>query len=351
MRRIFFVKMDLTENSTGTEPKESRGFSAEPEIEAISDEASTWIIRAIYNPETADNHGKIRIQQTTIEQDSTSSPLKNRTPYAKGALVQMADSIGPSNAGGDATEVFLKTVSKRLEDDLSSYQEDPNIPHRMIDLLHNAAVQGSSAIDASRKTDRRNSGASILILFYYRNTVLYTWAGNLRAYLYGHSPQSRKRMIHPDRFDDSLLKPGFFARWISFFKRTFAAGDSRVLIRLTEDHSVVFDLFRKGELTEEQMGSFGNKKFVTLAAGMSESFQPPAGALRVCRGDLFLLVSDGFHFFVPSRDLNQLILHSSFVQNKDRSIEDLKILARSLMEKALENGSDDSITITLFYIR
>lgn len=77
-------------------------------------------------------------------------------------------------------------------------------------------------------------------------------------------------------------------------------GDSRayllhddVLERLTEDHSMVADLIRRGQLTEAESRFHPNRSVITRALGTDANMDADAYELEASPGDRLLLCSDG----------------------------------------------------------
>lgn len=109
-----------------------------------------------------------------------------------------------------------------------------------------------------------------------------------------------------------------------FFKGTKAQilniGDSRIYLirnrkieRITDDHTEVFELFKEGKLSEEEIRTHKRKNILTSAiiADYSESkpnvfeklFQPKIG-------DMFLLCTDGLWEGIPFQILEKIFLES-----------------------------------------
>src|SRR5262249_48004949 len=109
-------------------------------------------------------------------------------------------------------------------------------------------------------------------------------------------------------------------------------GDSRVYLvhegrieQLTEDHSFVQELFRKGKIGLEQMKVSPHRHILTQAVGISPVIQP-----RLCRippqpGDYFLLCSDGLHGAVEEQEILRILTEEG--QDLDQRCETLIGLA------------------------
>ncbi|MDX1453032.1 MAG: protein kinase [Oleiphilaceae bacterium] len=107
---------------------------------------------------------------------------------------------------------------------------------------------------------------------------------------------------------------------------TFHVGDSRIyrwqngdLEQLTRDHKQVQ----------------GKQEFLTRAVGADAHIDVDFSRYDLCEGDLFLLSTDGMHQFIPHKQLCEIVAQ--------RHIS-LEAKAQALVNRALENGSDDNIS-------
>lgn len=121
-------------------------------------------------------------------------------------------------------------------------------------------------------------------------------------------------------------------------------GDSRAyllrddeIIRLTEDHSLVQELVKNGGITEEQAFVHPQRNVLTRALGTELSLVVDLYRVEVIPGDLLLLCTDGLTGYLRPDDLFFTI----------RSSPDLDAAVQNLLEKALQSGGADNITIVL----
>lgn len=87
-------------------------------------------------------------------------------------------------------------------------------------------------------------------------------------------------------------------------------GDSRVYMvredtvhQLTEDHSLINELLKRGRLAPEQIEKLNMKNAVTRAVGVYASVEADTLDFDVLPGDRFLLCSDGLTEYVESADI------------------------------------------------
>ena len=120
-------------------------------------------------------------------------------------------------------------------------------------------------------------------------------------------------------------------------------GDSRayllregVLTQVTEDHSMVADMVRKGVLTEEQAACHPMRNYITRAVGTEETVEIDLSAHDRKKGDRWLICSDGMYGMVSKKELRQLMM-----------TENLEEAAEKMMHAALEGGGKDNISLVL----
>jgi protein phosphatase len=124
----------------------------------------------------------------------------------------------------------------------------------------------------------------------------------------------------------------------------FNLGDSRVyrlrkgsLVQLTEDHSVVGELLRAGEITEDEARHHPHRSVVTRALGVEDEVQPSVSTLEVEVGDCFLVASDGLFNELPASQIGDLLATPGTVEHR----------ARALLDAALFRGGRDNISVVV----
>lgn len=125
-------------------------------------------------------------------------------------------------------------------------------------------------------------------------------------------------------------------------------GDSRAYIlrdgaleQLTEDHSLVAELVRRGELSPEQAEVHPQRSVITRALGTEPEVDVDATTVEARSGDVFLLCSDGLTTMVDVRAIAELLQNNRF---------DLDAANRALIRAANDRGGEDNITAVLFSI-
>lgn len=120
----------------------------------------------------------------------------------------------------------------------------------------------------------------------------------------------------------------------------YNVGDSRVyllragiLTQITEDHSVVQQLYKQGAITEEEMAGHPQKNLITRAVGVMSNVETDVSEINLQKGDKLLCASDGLTNFVLKEDIVRIMENNDFYN-----------IPLKLIEKALANNSGDNVT-------
>jgi protein phosphatase len=123
-------------------------------------------------------------------------------------------------------------------------------------------------------------------------------------------------------------------------------GDSRcylfrqgILRLLTQDHSLVEEQVRAGQLTRAQAESSPIRNIITRAVGTQPTVEPDIAAHAVQPGDLILLASDGL-----TRELQDAAISLILA---DASAANLDATSQALIDAANTAGGRDNITVLL----
>jgi protein phosphatase len=123
-------------------------------------------------------------------------------------------------------------------------------------------------------------------------------------------------------------------------------GDSRayllrggVLEQLTDDHSLVAELVRRGELSPEEAEVHPQRSVITRALGTDPDVDVDVFSIEGRPGDVFLLCSDGLSTMVDSGRISEIV---------ERNRADLASATRALINAANDSGGEDNITAVLF---
>ncbi len=119
--------------------------------------------------------------------------------------------------------------------------------------------------------------------------------------------------------------------------RTYAIRGGKIK-QLTEDHSVVQEMVRRGEITPEQAQVHPNKNFITRALGINPDIHLDYIEGNFEYGDYLVLCTDGLTNCVSNGDLVK-------ITHENRGID----MVDKLVNKAKDGGGYDNITVTVIY--
>src|SRR5436305_12343588 len=121
-------------------------------------------------------------------------------------------------------------------------------------------------------------------------------------------------------------------------------GDSRAYLlqqgeleQLTEDHSLVEQMVREGQLTPEEAQVHPQRSIITRALGLDPDAEVDSWELTPYRGDRILLCSDGL-----TNELTDDQIASTL-----RTVSDPNEAARQLIQEARDHGGSDNITCVI----
>lgn len=124
-------------------------------------------------------------------------------------------------------------------------------------------------------------------------------------------------------------------------------GDSRcyllregALTQLTDDHSLVNELVKTGEISKEDAEYHPRKNVLTKALGTDKHVQIDAHTFEVDPGDQILLCSDGLSNKVEEENLIHILTQTTAPDEK----------VTALIQTANDNGGEDNITAVLLEI-
>ena len=121
-------------------------------------------------------------------------------------------------------------------------------------------------------------------------------------------------------------------------------GDSRAylwrgstLSQITEDHSVVAELVRRGSITPEEAEHHPHRNVITRALGAEAEVTPDVMSTDLLEGDVVLVCSDGLSSYVSEAAIAEVLGASATLAEA----------ARSLVKRANDAGGVDNVTVVL----
>ncbi|MCR5791299.1 MAG: Stp1/IreP family PP2C-type Ser/Thr phosphatase [Lachnospiraceae bacterium] len=117
--------------------------------------------------------------------------------------------------------------------------------------------------------------------------------------------------------------------------RLYLAGDE--MMQISRDHSLVEEMVRSGEISEEEARVHPDRNIITRAVGVTQTVDIDFFEVELMEGDKILLCSDGLTNMVTDQEIFTTI----------RDIKDLEEATERLIKLANHNGGKDNITVIL----
>ncbi len=121
-------------------------------------------------------------------------------------------------------------------------------------------------------------------------------------------------------------------------------GDSRAYLfrgaelrRLTDDHSLVSEMVRRGTLAPEDAEAHPQRNVITRALGAEPEVEVDRSSETLAAGDVLLLCTDGLSSFVPEDAIRRALAEAPTLPDA----------ARALVEAANAAGGADNVTVLL----
>jgi protein phosphatase len=212
--------------------------------------------------------------------------------YVRAPLFVLADGMGGAQAGEVASRTAIEVLARGLPDGPGSEEE------RLAALVSEA----NSAVHALAVSDEQLAGMG--------TTLTAAYLGE-RELAVAHVGDSRLYLLR-----DGKLR------------------------QLTDDHSLVGELVRRGELSAQEAEGHPQRSIITRALGPEDQVVVDHLTWPAQGGDVYLLCSDGLTDMVDDQRIEAIITDS----------ESLSQAASALVAAANEAGGRDNITVILFRV-
>jgi len=213
---------------------------------------------------------------------------------AGGSLAIVADGMGGHQAGDTASQMTIELVQQALEG-LS-----PELPEDERESLIVEAIRRANAKVfeiASMKEHYRGMGTTVTVALADSERVVIGHIGDSRAYF-----------ISQAQFE-----------------------------QITEDHTLVNELLKTGQLTPNEAAVHPRRNVLTRALGTDADVEVDVSSRRWKSGDVLLLCSDGLSNLVPEDELRRTVRGEGTLEEK----------VVRLVDYALNAGGDDNISVVL----
>ena len=205
-------------------------------------------------------------------------------------LYIVADGMGGHNAGDYASRFVVKKVREYIE---GSEESNPV-------TLMQEAIQNANMLlleEASRKAELMGMGTTIVVTTVIGRDVYTANVGDSRMYI----------------IDDNGIQ------------------------QITQDHSLVEEMVRLGEMDKADAKDHPDKNIITRAVGVVPELSVDFFEVELKPGDTVLMCSDGLTNMIEDEEIKKIVLGQRDIVEK----------AEKLIDTANENGGKDNITVVL----
>lgn len=208
-------------------------------------------------------------------------------------LYIVADGMGGHNAGEIASQMAVDIIREEFQ----LNKKNLNSPRKIRKQIKTALEKANEDIykKSLNELDCDGMGTTILLGYYFDKRFYIGHVGDSRAYLL---------------VDESLNQ-------------------------ITEDHTLVNELIKKGSITESQALSHPQRNAITRALGTAIDIDIDTYEVDFNRDNILVLCSDGLYNMVDESIIFQTL----------KETIDLEDRVSSLVQMANENGGKDNITI------
>jgi len=209
--------------------------------------------------------------------------------FVRAPLFVVADGMGGAQAGEVASRLAAETFAAGLPDDGTSEQRLAARVHAANRRIHEVSQEDRAL---------NGMGTTLTAAYLDGDELALAHVGDSRAY---------------------LLRDG-------------------ELTRLTRDHTLVEELVRRGELTEQEAAEHPQRSIITRALGPEPDVDVDLHTHPARAGDVLLLCSDGLTGMIGEDEVASILAGSA----------SLRDAGRRLVDAANEAGGRDNITVVLF---
>lgn len=210
-------------------------------------------------------------------------------------LFILADGMGGHLAGEEASSMVTSIIPRQL----SYIKDDAPLDEVISEILGATQVANHEIYKKSQEEEAfRGMGTTLSLGYLKENVFIYTNIGDSRIYLLRDEME-----------------------------------------QLTKDDSFVNYLIEIGEISEKEALDHPKKNVLTKAVGTGPNISVMINTLNVQKGDYLLFCSDGLTNMVSPKEI--------FTTIRTYPLEEARDL---LIERALEQGGMDNITLILIYI-
>lgn len=235
----------------------------------------------------------VRLGQSNVRTDPGRKRRHNEDSYVcQPPLFAIADGMGGARAGEVASALAASALTDR--------HVHGGGPELVVQLIQEA----NRRVHERASTDEQTSGMG--------TTMTLALVESDGTITFGHVGDSRAYVLRGDRLE-----------------------------QITDDHSLVAELVRRGELSPEAAEVHPQRSVITRALGTDPDVDVDAFSFDAQPGDLYLICSDGLSDMVDGGQIERILVERR---------GDLDGAAKALVQAANRAGGDDNITAIVFEI-
>ena len=206
----------------------------------------------------------------------------------------VCDGMGGANGGNVASSLAVKIITNRI---VEGYRENMSI--QSIHYMLESAIAAANVLvydTAVADPELHGMGTTVVAIVVSGSEAVVAHIGDSRAYL--------------------------------------LADDLR---QITRDHSVVWEMVEKGELTEDEARVHPNKNIITRALGVDDRVECDIVDIQLPEGAMLLACTDGLTNMVENKEITRILRKLSPAD-----------AVQKLIVSANMSGGSDNITACLF---
>lgn len=210
-------------------------------------------------------------------------------------LIILADGMGGHRAGNIASEMTVTDLGREWVN--TDYTELSQIRDWFLVSLEN---ENKKVYELGQTDEFKGMGTTVEALAIVDNNVIYAHVGDSRI---------------------GLLRHGEYQL-------------------LTSDHSLVNELVKAGQLTEEEAANHPQKNIITQSIGQANPVELDLGVQMLEENDYLIINSDGLTNMITNDEIVEIL-------NQDKNLDEKN---KELVSLANDRGGLDNITIALIHV-
>lgn len=209
-------------------------------------------------------------------------------------VYMIADGLGGYNSGEVASRQTVSLLADRIkENPIAQVQGTENIRDYLVNAIKE--VNKKIWLMAASNEEYKNMATTLVLVYIHRKQAYIANVGDSRAYLFRKSE----------------------------------------LVQLTEDHSIVAEMVKAGQIEKEEARRHPERNQITRAIGAEETVIPNIYEVRIEKDDMILLCTDGLYGELSDDKIVDILKRS----------ENMSEACTDLVTEANRAGGNDNITV------